>query len=113
MDKSKSEDTGFLGTFFEREAVLGMAQVARISSWIFAAVYGIFALNSIWQLTTQFSQGVFFEKGSTVANIIGIVSGYFTQPLMGLLYFVALQAIAHLLLILLDVEDNTRRAARK
>lgn len=113
MDKPNSESTSFLGTYFERGAVLQMAKVARISSWIFAAVYGIFALNSVWQLVTQFMGGVFMEKGSTIANIIGIVSGYFTQPLIGLLYFVALQAIAHLLLILLDVEDNTRRAARK
>jgi hypothetical protein len=33
--------------------------------------------------------------------------------LPGIVYFFALQAIAKALLILMDMEDNTRRAARK
>jgi hypothetical protein len=38
---------------------------------------------------------------------------YLQQPLPGVFYFFALQGISKGLLILLDVEDNTRRAARK
>ena len=113
MDKTDSESSGFLGTYFERDAVLRMAAVARVSSWVILVIYALFAVNSMIQLVTQFSQGMFYAKGSTLINILGIASGYFMQPLIGLLYFVALQGISFVLLILLDVEDNTRRAARK
>jgi hypothetical protein len=40
--------------------------------------------------------------------------GWLLQPsLAGVIFYVALQAFAQALLILLDIEDNTRRAARK
>jgi hypothetical protein len=34
------------------------------------------------------------------------------QPLRGLVYFIVLQGVAQALLIVMDIEDNTRRAAR-
>jgi hypothetical protein len=37
---------------------------------------------------------------------------YLQQPLPGLFYFFGLQAVSKGLLIFLDMEDNTRRAAR-
>jgi hypothetical protein len=40
-------------------------------------------------------------------------SPYLQQPLPGVFYFFALQAVSKGLLIFLDMEDNTRRAARK
>ncbi len=66
---------------------------------------------------------------SLVSNIIQISNGFwvgltfidqvqnfmfaFQQPLHGVVYFFALLGISHLLLIFMDVEDNTRRAARQ
>jgi hypothetical protein len=38
---------------------------------------------------------------------------YLQQPIPGILYFFSLQGISRILLIMLDMEDNTRRAARK
>jgi hypothetical protein len=38
---------------------------------------------------------------------------FFLQPLPGVFYFFGLQGISKGMLILLDMEDNTRRAARK
>jgi hypothetical protein len=53
------------------------------------------------------------DKGSTLLTIYNIFSPYLLQPIPGVLYFFALQAISKILLILLDVEDNTRRGARQ
>jgi hypothetical protein len=36
----------------------------------------------------------------------------FEQPLRGVVYFIVLQGLAQGLLMLMDMEDNTRRAAR-
>jgi hypothetical protein len=44
---------------------------------------------------------------------VSFFTPYLIQPLPGLLYFSGLKFIQHALLILLDIEDNTRRAARK
>jgi hypothetical protein len=54
-----------------------------------------------------------FDKGGTFLYVINVFAGQLQQPLPGLLYFFSLQAISKGLLIFLDMEDNTRRAARK
>ena len=53
------------------------------------------------------------DKGATLLTVYNIFSPYLLQPIPGVLYFFALQAISKILLILLDVEDNTRRGARQ
>jgi hypothetical protein len=35
------------------------------------------------------------------------------QPFRGVVYFLGLQALAKILLMFMDIEENTRRAARK
>ena len=35
------------------------------------------------------------------------------QPFRGVVYFIGLQAVAKILLMFMDIEDNTRRSARK
>jgi hypothetical protein len=55
---------------------------------------------------------MFFDKGGTFLNVINTFAGQLQQPLPGLFYFFGLQAISKGLLMLLDMEDNTRRAAR-
>ncbi len=101
----------FLGTYFERDAALRMARVIAVLSWVVAGIYlldvmvglGVFALQSI--------RGVFMSFGFTdiVQNLLYILE----RPLHGMLYFAAMQGVSKGLLIMLDVEDNTRRAARK
>jgi hypothetical protein len=44
-----------------------------------------------------------------LTNVLYIIE----RPFRGVVYFIALQAISKALLILMDMEDNTRRAARK
>jgi hypothetical protein len=49
----------------------------------------------------------------TFLDIFNMFMPYLQQPVPGILYFFVFQALSKVLLLLLDVEDNTRRAARK
>ena len=64
---------------------------------------GVFVLSNL--------RGFWAGMGFTdyVQNILFIIE----RPFRGIAYFFALQAIGKALLILMDMEDNTRRAARK
>jgi hypothetical protein len=111
MDEEKHAD--FLGTYFDRDAVLRVARWSGIISWIVLGIYLLTWLLSLGQFVGQFAAGMLFDKGATWLNILNMFVPYLTQPLPGLFYFVGLQAASHMLLIFLDVEDNTRRAMRK
>ena len=76
-------------------------------------IYVLTWLFSFIQFLAQFWSGLYFDKGATFLNVLTIFSPYFQQPVPGVFYFLALQAISKGMLILLDMEDNTRRAARK
>jgi hypothetical protein len=113
MTESNKKPTTFLGTYFDRDAVLRLSRWADILSWVVLTLY---LLSWVFQIILFFSQyynGMFADKGATLLTVYNIFSPYLLQPIPGVLYFFALQAISKILLILLDVEDNTRRAARQ
>ena len=110
MDESK---TNFAGTYFDRDTVLKIARWARIFSWVILGIYLFTELVSFTQFMIQFSTGAFFYKGQTFVDVTSFFTPHLLQPLPGLVYFFTLQAIGKSLLILMDMEDNTRRAARK
>ena len=99
------QSTGFLGTYFDRNSVLRLDFWARVIAWGVLAAY-------------------VFEAGySTFQNVQGaIIGGYlldwysvfmtFSHILQGAVLFFLLHIAAKAMLILLDIEDNTRRAAR-
>jgi hypothetical protein len=49
----------------------------------------------------------------TFLSAFGIFKPYFLEPMPGVFYFFGLQGISKALLIMLDMEDSSRRAARK
>ncbi len=107
-----TEENGkFLGTYFDRDSVIRMARVIAVLSWVVAAIYIFDIVLSLGVFGLQWARGFFVGMGFTdyVQNLIYILE----RPLHGALYFAAMQAISKGLLIFLDVEDNTRRAARK
>ncbi|MDL1910105.1 hypothetical protein FBQ81_05325 [Chloroflexi bacterium CFX6] len=113
MSESNEKQAGFLGTYFDRDGVLRLSRWADILAWVVLTIHVIVWLFSLGLFIAQYSSGLLFDKGGTFLNMFGIFSPYLLQPLPGVLYFFALQAISKILLILLDMEDNTRRAARK
>ncbi len=60
--------------------------------------------------TLQILRG--FWAGMGFTDMVQNYLSAFEQPLHGLVYSFALWGISQLLLIFLDIEDNTRRAAR-
>ena len=111
MAESNQSKTNFAGTYFDRDAVVRLTRFLKIASWIVAGVY-IYQFVANWTVfILQVFRQLIYIGGPTD---LMIQIGWLLQPsLAGLIFYVALQAIAHTLLILLDIEDNTRRAARK
>ena len=112
MSETKEKTARFLGTYFDRDHVLSIARLAGIFSWIALGIYILSAGTSFAQFMIQYVTGVFFQKGMSVADHISFFIPYLLQLLTGLLYFAALKFVQQALVILLDIEDNTRRAAR-
>jgi hypothetical protein len=101
----------FLGTYFSKDTVLKLAAVAKIFSWIITVFYIIQWLIQIGTILLQASRG--FWSGMGFIDITQNILWLFEQPLRGLVYFIVLQGMAQALLIMMDLEDNTRRAARE
>jgi len=113
MTEIDDTKTNFAGTYFDRDLVLKISRWARIFSWVILGIYVFTELVSLTQFMIQFSTGAFFYKGQTFVDIISFFTPHLLQPLPGFVYFFTLQAIGKALLILMDMEDNTRRTARK
>ena len=113
MTDTNESKTNFAGTYFDRDAVLRLVNYVRILSWVLLAIYVVTTVFSFAQFVPQFSSGLFFDKGMSGWNVLNLFTPYLVQPLPGIFYFVVLQIATSALLIFLDVEDNTRRAARK
>ena len=106
-DKSK---TNFAGTYFDRDSVLRLARLADIFAWGVLIFYGVQAALSLTVVILQIARGLMQFPGLTdyAQQFLWI----FQPALPGLWYFIGLQAVGKLLLIFMDMEDNTRRAAR-
>ena len=111
MNEKTSTEASFVGTYFDRSVVLRIVRVAEISSWIVLVVYGAQLLLSALVLVLQYVRG--FMQWAGYTDIAQQILFVLEQPFRGVVYFVGLQAIAKILLMFMDIEDNTRRAARK
>ncbi|HEX6034120.1 MAG TPA: hypothetical protein VFY83_06775 [Anaerolineales bacterium] len=107
------ERTGFLGTYFDRDVSLRLARWAGILAWVLLGMYVYTALVSIGQFFTMIVSGVVSYAGANIFDVMSIPTLQISQLVPGLVYFVMLKVAQQVLLILLDVEDNSRRAARK
>jgi hypothetical protein len=99
------QNSGFMGTYFERDGVLRLERWTRVVAWVILVVYILEAGYNIYQ------------------NALGaLVGGYaldffymftlLSHALQGGMLFIILHVAAKVMLILMDIEDNTRRAAR-
>ncbi len=111
MAELKESHTSFPATYFDRDSIIRMARVIAVLSWIVAGMYALDLVLSLAVFILQILRGFMVGIGLTdyMQNILFILE----RPLHGILYFAVMQAVSKGLLIFLDVEDNTRRAARK
>ena len=113
MSESTEKQATFLGTYFDRDAVMRLSRWAEAFAWVILGIYLVYWVFSVLQFIGQYTSGLFFDKGMTFLNAINFFTPYFLQPLPGIAYFFGLQGVSKVLLMLMDMEDNTRRAARK
>lgn len=111
MTNSQDPKTNFSGTYFERDSILRIARLADIFAWITLAYYLAQVLFSFVVFFLQIARGLLILQGPT--DVIQQVIWFIQPALPGLWYFIGIQAVGKILLIFMDIEDNTRRAARK
>jgi hypothetical protein len=111
MDENKERGNGFLGTYFDRSVVLRIVRGAEIASWVVLVVYGLQLLLSATVFILSITRG--FMQGLGFTDYFQQILFVLEQPFRGIVYFLGLQALAKILLMFMDIEDNTRRAARK
>src|SRR5450759_406756 len=108
LNMSKREN--FLGTYFSKDAILRLASVAKLLSWVVVGVYSLQWLVQALAMILQIVRG--FWTGMGFTDVAQSILYLFEQPLRGVVYFVVLQGVAQALLMFMDMEANTRRAAR-
>jgi len=113
MSESNEKQATFLGTYFDRDSVMRLSRWAEAFAWVILGIYVVYWFFSVLLFIGQYASGLFFDKGMTFLSAINIFVPYFLQPLPGIAYFFGLQTVSKALLILMDMEDNTRRTARK
>lgn len=100
--------TKFLGTYFDASIVFRLVQGIQIAAWVILALYALEFLVNIAVYVLQILRGFLFGLGPT--DYASQVIFFLKQPLAGVIFFFLLQAAAQGLLILLDIEANSRRA---
>ena len=111
MSDSRENRTSFMGTYFDRSIVLRIVRVAEIASWVVLVVYALQLITSATVLGLQYARG--FMQGLGFTDMFQQWLFVLEQPFRGIVYFIGLQAIAKILLMFMDIEDNTRRTSRK
>ena len=98
--------TDFLGTYFDKDAVLRAERWVRVIAWAVLAAYIFESGFSLYQAVTN-----------AITNNYPVdpmfLFGIFTRILQGGVLTALLYIAGKLMLILLDIEDNTRRTGRK
>jgi hypothetical protein len=107
MDKPAN----FMGTYFSKDAVMRLVSVTKLLSWVVVGVYTLEWLVQALAMILQISRG--FWTGMGFTDVAQSILYLFEQPLRGVVYFIVLQGVALALLMFMDMEDNTRRAARE
>ena len=101
----------FAGTYFDRSVVLRIVRVAEIAAWVVLVVYALQLLLSAGVFALSYARG--FMRGFGFTDLMQQLLFVLEQPFRGVVYFIGLQAVAKILLMFMDIEDNTRRSARK
>ena len=113
MNQPREDRTGFLGTYFDRDVSLRLARWAGIIAWALLGMYVYTTLVSTGQFLSLLLSGQISYAGTSIFDRLSIPTMQISQLVPGLVYFIMLKIAQQILLIMLDIEDNSRRAARK
>ena len=98
----------FLGTYFDRDGVMRLSRVLRALAWVVAGIYALDLLIGLGTFAVQYLRG--FMLGVGITDVAQSLLYMLERPVHGVVYFAVLQTLAEGILILMDVEDNTRGA---
>lgn len=112
MKESTDQRTAFFGTYFDRDVAIRLARWAGILAWVLLGLYLYTTIVSIGQFLFLLTSGAVSYTGANIFDLMSIPTLQISQLIPGLVYFVMLKIAQQIILILLDVEDNSRRAAR-
>ncbi len=110
-ESDNNSKTNFPGTYFERDAILRLDRLASAFAWASLIYYVAQVILTLTTFILQVSRGFVVLPGFT--DLAQQLLWMFQPALPGLWNFIGLQAVGKILLIFMDIEDNTRRAARK
>lgn len=113
MNQPRENRTGFFGTYFDRDSSLRLARWAGILAWVLLGMYAYTTLVSTGQFLSLLLSGAVSYGGTSIFDRLSIPTLQISQLIPGLVYFIMLKIAQQVLLIMLDIEDNSRRAARK
>lgn len=113
MERPTEKSTVFMGTYFDREVVLRVARFAGGLAWTILVFYIYNTIASIGQFWFLLASEEVSYANANIFDRMMIPTSPFIQLAPGLVYFAMLKTAQQVLLILLDMEDNSRRAARK
>ena len=111
MAEGKEFKKRFLGTYFDPDVIFRLSRVANVLAWIILAVYSLDFFLSLIVMILQILRGFWAYMGPTdiATNILFTLE----RPFRGMVYFVVLRGISEILKLFVDIEENTRRMARK
>ena len=101
MKQDSHSQRTFLGTYFDRSLVLRLSRGLIILGWVILAAYLL-----------EYGYTTYLNVSSAIVNAFPIDFMFLVMnlksPLQGAMLLGILYAAAQMLLILLDIEDNTR-----
>ena len=111
MSEEKVSDKQFLGTYFDPGFVFKLSSASKWLGWVVLVVYAADFFVALSTMVLQISRGFWMYMGFTdyATNILIILE----RPFRGLIYSIVLFGISEILKVFVDIENNTRRAARK
>jgi hypothetical protein len=114
MSETTERQEKFFGAYVDRDVVLRLSRWADLTAWVVLTIYVLTWFFSVLLFFSQYFNDLYLAKGNgSFLTTFSLFSPYLQQLLPGIFYFFGLQGISKGMLILLDMEDNTRRAARK
>jgi hypothetical protein len=107
---TETEKTNFSATYFDKDSVLHLNRLAEIFSWGMLIYHVALASMSMLVFVLQTARHLFVLNG--LVDYIHQSIWMFQPIIPGVMYFIAIQALGKFLLIMMDIEDNLRRAVR-
>ena len=112
MEQRTEQKTGFFGTYFDRDIVLRFSRLIGVFAWVVLGMYLYTILVSAGQFWWAVTYGGASYEGVNIFDKLSIPTMQISQLIPAIVHVTLLKTAQYALLILLDVEDNSRRATR-